>query len=240
MQVGYSVPAFARAKGDGQWEVSLSALPIAIDKESRNGIASPERTAGVAVTFNGVAPWGPPAICRLALPKGISKLTIADGRLTFNLPPVEDPKDGQVSALPLLEVKPRIMASLCKAYAYDDLRELWVARAVFKNTGQRTLRDYQVHFRIPEYTHDWSAWITCPPIIPGQTVVDAYFPLFDIDKCSRIGGTCPAAVEMECEYTVDGKVTRRTTRTKSIFWAQRIAPRRHPNALCHVGAGDQG
>jgi hypothetical protein len=215
LQINYTVAGFARGLGEGKWEISLSNLPV--HKEYRAGVEPTGQVAGVAATFTGSmeTAWGSQAAtCRLVAPTDSTNLKAADGKLTFELPPGEEPKAGQSSASVALEVTPRIMASLCKSYGYEELPELWVARAVLKNTGQRKLTDYRVRFRIPEYAEEWSDWSSSSEIVAGQTVVDTFFPILDIEKTARIDGTRRAMVEMEYEYTADGKVTRDTASKK--------------------------
>lgn len=111
------------------------------------------------------------------------------------------------------ESRPRVISAFAKLYSREAFSHLWVARAVLKNTGDETLSDYRVRFRISEFS-SWSPWMRAKKVLPGQTVVDAYFPVLDLDKLATLTGTRPASLEIEYEYRqADGaKVTESDSR----------------------------
>ncbi len=98
------------------------------------------------------------------------------------------------------ETKPQVMTCLAKSYGNPKFGKFWVGRTVLKNTGGQHLTDYRVRFRLGEYAPTWSAWKHCTDVVPGQTVADTYFPIFDLDKVGRLSGSCRDTLEMEYQY----------------------------------------
>ncbi|MEQ8791257.1 MAG: hypothetical protein RIC55_33655 [Pirellulaceae bacterium] len=104
------------------------------------------------------------------------------------------------------DVKPYLMAALAKSYGNARFTNLWTARSVLKNTGGEVLTDYRVRFRIVDHG-SWSSWKRCENVLPGQTVVDPFFPVLDVDKVAKMTGSRPAMLEVEYEYRrVDGEL----------------------------------
>ena len=114
----------------------------------------------------------------------------------------------------MLQAKPRLLACLGQVYAQPKFTRFWTARGVFKNTSGQTLRDYSVRFRLVGYTSD-AKECSCPVVVPGQTVVDAYFPLLDFKKLVELSDAAPVRLEAEYQYRqADGqKVHKTETRT---------------------------
>src|SRR4051812_38581707 len=103
------------------------------------------------------------------------------------------------------------MTSLAKALSNKAFAQLWTARSQLKNAGKATLRDYRVRFRIAEYAPTWSAWQGTPLVVAGQTVVDSYFPIFNMEKIGRLTGQTRAALEIQYQYKgLDGKTVDET------------------------------
>ena len=99
-----------------------------------------------------------------------------------------------------LEVTPQIMACMAKSYGYEKFAKLWLARTSLKNTGDQTVSDFRVRFRLSDYASEWTPWSRTATIHPGQTVIDAYFPLMNIEKISSVQGRRQAVLEVEYEY----------------------------------------
>jgi transglutaminase-like putative cysteine protease len=87
-------------------------------------------------------------------------------------------------------------------YGNPKWLEMWVARGVFQNDTSETLSDYRARFRIEGYS-SWSPWKRTDKVFPGQTVVDAFYPIID-GKIAHLKGSTPAQVELEYEYTRPG------------------------------------
>ena len=108
-----------------------------------------------------------------------------------------------------LDCKPQLMSSLAKLYGNEQLDAFWAARSVFKNTGDRTVTDYRIRFRVEGFS-SWSNWKKSASVYPGQTVVDPFFPVLDYDKLAAITGSRPALIHCEYEYKVGGEVHQET------------------------------
>jgi hypothetical protein len=102
-----------------------------------------------------------------------------------------------------------LMSSLAKNYSNPKFNFLWAARAVAKNSGDQILENYRVRFRIAEMG-SWGAWQRSARLYPGQTVVDPFFPVFDLEKVMGLNGSRPAVIEVEYEYDVDGRKVHET------------------------------
>jgi hypothetical protein len=140
-------------------------------------------------------------------------------RLSYRVPPALPSRDGRVSFDFELQTKPQVMTCLAKSYGNPKFTQLWVARTVLKNTGEQPFSDYRIRFRLREYAPSWSAWRHSSEVVPGQTVVDAYFPIFDLDKVARLNGSCRDTLEMEYQYRgPDGKLVEVSdSRTVQLF-----------------------
>src|SRR5262249_54305546 len=121
---------------------------------------------------------------RVLLPAGSKdvKLLKSPARLAFRMPAPATADGSKVGADLTLDVKPQLMSALGKSYGNAKFQSLWVARSVFKNTGDQTLNNYQVRFRVVDYTTTWGPWQRVEQVVPGQIVVDAYFPVMDLEK----------------------------------------------------------
>ncbi|MFO0942475.1 MAG: hypothetical protein U0930_17190 [Pirellulales bacterium] len=101
--------------------------------------------------------------------------------------------------------KPLIMSSLAKNYSNPKFNYMWAARGVAVNSGDQLLKNYRIRFRIADMGN-WGPWQRTANVYPGQTVVDPYFPIFDLDKVMAMTGSRPTTIEAEYEYeTADGK-----------------------------------
>ena len=76
---------------------------------------------------------------------------------------------------------------------------MWAARAVATNSGDQVLSNYRVRFRVAEMG-SWGSWQRAARLFPGQTVVDPFFPIFDLEKIMSLNGSRPAVIEVEYEY----------------------------------------
>jgi hypothetical protein len=123
-----------------------------------------------------------------------------DARLTYRLPPNTAGEGNRAEGKFDCKVQPQVMTCLAKLYSNRKFPSLWTARAVLRNTGDKTLKNYRVHFRVPEFTKEWSRWERCEQVVAGQTVVDAYFPLFDLDRLAQLTDVRDTTLEVEYEY----------------------------------------
>ncbi len=140
-------------------------------------------------------------VIKIQLPEGATEARYKQNppSIDYRLPVVADVPNARTSVDFELESKPSIMSSLAKSHSLDVFPYFWTAKQVFRNTGATTVSDYRVRFRINGYS-SWSPWKKSPRVVPGATVVDAFFPILDIDKVAAATGSRPVALEMEMEY----------------------------------------
>lgn len=106
--------------------------------------------------------------------------------------------------------KSQLMSCLAKNYSNPNFNFMWAAKAEVKNTGDQVLNNYRVRFRVAEMG-SWSPWCRTARVYPGQTVVDPFFPIFDLDRIMAMNGSRPAVIEVEYEYEqADGKKVEET------------------------------
>jgi hypothetical protein len=109
-----------------------------------------------------------------------------------------------------LFARPQLLSCLAKCYANPQFNLLWAARSVFHNTGELPITDYRVRHRIIGYS-EWSAWKRSKRVLPGQTVIEPFFPLLDLEKLAGLNSAVTTAVEVEYEYRTPGGETVRET-----------------------------
>lgn len=98
-----------------------------------------------------------------------------------------------------LRVKQRLMSAIYKAYGLGkSFGGQWVGKMVFRNGGQSVMRDLKVRFRVPGYS-EWSLWQKFKEVVPGQTAVATYYPVFE-EKIARLSSNTPADVRVEWKY----------------------------------------
>lgn len=189
----------ARPTDDRSW-----SLPLTQASRQMGLVASFDRT----VIFNAAAntDFGlATTVVRVEAPEGARDLKLSHNpeRLTYRLPV---PKGGDDPAVDFrLEAKAQIMSCLAKSYGNEQFDHLWTARSMLKNTGDQTLENFRIRFRLEGYSA-WSDWKRTARVVPGETVADAFFPVFDLDKIAGLTGPRPIMLEMEYEYqTADGR-----------------------------------
>ncbi len=202
LKIEFTARGVARVGRDRSWGVPL---PDGVPTELigfENGVVRMSQTMsipGVGVATSAI---------RLTLPSGASDVRISRDKLRLNYTlPVPAAAGTIAKARFDVDAKRDVMASLAKVLSNRKFANLWTARGVFKNTGDRVLTDYRVRFRMTEFTPAWSPWAKTPLVVPGQTVVDTYHPIMDLEKVGKLTGQTRAAVEIQWEYTrPDGEV----------------------------------
>lgn len=200
--IEYAQLGLARMTGDDLWEIALgtdSKLDLIhnVDNVAIFSAATQSDLGVAAVSLRIEAPSGA---------KDIQWKQDAD-RITYRFAPPTD--QGTTSSASFdLDARSQIMSALASSYANEGLGELWVARSVLKNTGDQTLLDYRVHYRLAGVS-DWSQWKRSKRVLPGQTIVDAFFPLLDVQRAAETTGNRPMMLEVEYEYRQqDGRMVR--------------------------------
>jgi hypothetical protein len=195
VKIQWTARGLARMGRDQLWEVPLweSKEIDVVSLEGNKAIftGAAETPLGLAVmTVKGTLPEGARDLQILKTP----------ARLGYRLPPPQHGAGNSAALDFTWYAKPQVMTALARAHGNPRFSKMWVARTVVKNTGQQTLQDYGVRFRIADFTSTWSPWQKCAQVVPGQTVVDAYFPIFDLDKVNKMTSSRRAVLEVEYQY----------------------------------------
>jgi hypothetical protein len=137
---------------------------------------------------------------KIVLPHGASDITMEphSNTLTYTCPPHQGVSQGRESPVWRIDAQPHIMAALYKLYGDPRWKAFWVARSIFRNVTSETLTDYQIRYRLSGYS-DWSGWISCDTVHPGQTVATPYHPVIREAVCA-IHSATPADVEAQVRY----------------------------------------
>jgi hypothetical protein len=80
-----------------------------------------------------------------------------------------------------------------------------------------------VRFRVTGFS-SWSAWKKSDVVRPRQTVVDSFFPLFDLEKMAKLNNPLTTSIEVEYEYRdADGeKIEESDTRRVRLLGRNQI------------------
>lgn len=135
--------------------------------------------------------------------------------LSFKMPTPQ--VKGENTRLKLkLFYKKKIMSAIYKLFGNPEFVDLWVAKAIFKNSGDTTLRNLKVRFKMSDFTDGWSEEKINEVVVPGQTVVETYYPILD-RSCAELTGGTPLKLTMEYTYKdISGEV-KTFTKTKRIL-----------------------
>jgi hypothetical protein len=112
--------------------------------------------------------------------------------------------------------KKRIMSATYKLFGNPEFVDLWVAKAIFKNAGDSLIKDLKVRFKLSNYTGGWSEYKINEVVVPGQTVVETYYPILDRSVAELTAGT-PLKLTMEYSYTDASGQPKQYTDTKRII-----------------------
>jgi hypothetical protein len=193
VDIHYTQRGIARIEHGNEWSIAFDpgSTPDLVDIHGTTAIY--EETANSQV---GLAS----AIIRVECPAGSANLknNLSARCFTYELAPKAD-DHGKVDTAFSVDKKDAVMSCLAKCYSNERFSFLWAARSRFDNRGSATLSDYRVRFRIDGFS-GWSQWHHTSKVYPGQTVVDPYFPVFDLDKLNVLTGPRPAMVQIEYEY----------------------------------------
>ncbi|TET60053.1 hypothetical protein E3J48_07100 [Candidatus Aerophobetes bacterium] len=135
------------------------------------------------------------------LPKEASNVKYDENRgmLTYFLP--EEPSSGYCRLDLSLRCKPRLTPATYKVYGNPNISngDMWVAKAIFKNTGASNIRDLKISYKLGEYS-DWSIPTTYSLIVPGGCVVDLYYPIIST-RVTELSSRTPVDVRVKYEFS---------------------------------------
>ncbi|MEM1061928.1 MAG: hypothetical protein AAGJ97_06330, partial [Planctomycetota bacterium] len=143
-------------------------------------------------------------------PEGASDVAFdpRTNRLTYYYEPdVEVAGDARIDLD--VDAKDLLMSCLAKSYGDRDFANMWAARSIARNRGETLVEDFRIRFRVSGIGA-WSGWKRSPRVYPGQTVVDPFFPIFDLDKVMSMTGSRPVMLEVEYRYEADGERVEET------------------------------
>lgn len=103
-----------------------------------------------------------------------------------------------------LETKPKVMSSLAQIYGNEKFDNFWVARSRFTNTGNTVIKNMRVRYRVANLS-SWSGWKKTQIVYPGQTIIEPFFPVLDVEKIAKFNSTRNAMVEVEYRFQADGE-----------------------------------
>lgn len=97
-----------------------------------------------------------------------------------------------------LFVRPEIVTATYKLYG-DPGQNMWVARTIIKNTGDVSVKDFAIKYKIDGYC-DWTSTENYPEIVPGETVRDYCWPSLSPEAIERISTKTSAELTMQYEF----------------------------------------
>ncbi len=120
------------------------------------------------------------------------------GLLTYSLP--EESRLGYPELELSLKHKPRLIPAIYKVYGRPDILDgnMWVAKAVFKNSGQSNIRDLKISYKLGEYS-DWSIPTTYSLVVPEGYVIDLYYPIIS-SRISQLSSRTPVDIRVKYEF----------------------------------------
>lgn len=119
-----------------------------------------------------------------------------------------------------LYFKDKIISGVYKTYGVKDADPpMWLAKSIFRNGMDGTITDLKVRYKVTDYT-EWSSWHNYAALVPSQTVVDLYYPIFS-SACARLTSRAPSELHIEYEYTDPTGKNRRGSDTRSLTMLDR-------------------
>lgn len=196
---------YARNLGEGEWLVDLEL------EEGQNVLRFGRKEEEEGTTLIWVVSQTNDEVAvemtmGVRLPAGATDIRVQEREGVFRFHLDRAPGEGKPRLQTALRVKPRILTGAYKAYGLAEAApDHWLAKAVIKNVGPSVIRHLRVRFQIPGFA-DWGLWTKFAELVPGQTVVVPYHPVFDA-KVAQLQSKTPANILYEYSYEdVDGTV----------------------------------
>ena len=100
-----------------------------------------------------------------------------------------------------INVKEAIMPIAYKVYADPSVEngKYYLAKTIFYNKGKGKIKNLKISYRVPGFI-EWTTPYRYEEILPGQTVVNLFYPKFS-SKILDILNTTPASVEIRYRYS---------------------------------------
>ena len=118
--------------------------------------------------------------------------------MTYSLP--EEPRLGYCELELSLKYKPRLIPAIYKVYGRLDILDgnMWVAKAVFKNSGDSNVRNLKISYKLGEYS-DRSIPTTYSLVVPEGYVIDLYYPII-FSRISELSSRTPVDIRVKYEF----------------------------------------
>lgn len=109
-----------------------------------------------------------------------------------------------------IETKPTVMTVAYKAYGNAEAADgrFWLAKMVMHNSGEDSLRDLSVSYRVPGLI-EWTTPDTAAELLPGQTAVLPIYPRFP-SRVAQTRSRTPQSLEIKMEWLSGGEAKDRT------------------------------
>ena len=198
--------AYSKPYKEGRWAVNLASQNMRFLSLSQ-GVARFETT-----TKTNTSVMEKTFVVHLPLGSTDHKYSQYTRMLTYNFVPKFESNSGDIDFT--LEAKPKLMSSFAKVYGDEKFEKFWTARSKFHNAGGQVIRNLRIRYRITNLS-TWSQWKKSAVVYPNQTVVEAFFPVFDTDKLAQFTNARTAMVEVEYRYDMNNK-TKTDTDTRKI------------------------
>lgn len=200
--IEYTHVGLARLTSDDLWEIDFAA-------DTKHELLATFDTMAILTTTRHTDLGEAAVTVRIEIPKTGKDLRLLHSpeRVTYRFAPPSTTGTGPQATF-ALDARGQLMSMLARPYSDSRFGDLWAARSVFKNTGDQTLSDYRVHYRVAGFSN-WSEWKKARRVLPGQTVVDPYFPVLDLEKLGQLASSRSVMLEVEYEYRQqDGRTAR--------------------------------
>ncbi|BCD61318.1 hypothetical protein NitYY0826_C0157 [Nitratiruptor sp. YY08-26] len=97
-------------------------------------------------------------------------------------------------------VRDAIMPMAYKVYGNPEVEngKYYLAKVVFHNSGKGYIKNLKISYRVPKFI-EWTTPMEYGEVLPGQTVVDLFYPQFP-EKILNILNATPAKLEIKYSY----------------------------------------
>jgi hypothetical protein len=104
------------------------------------------------------------------------------------------------------EVKPSIMSVGYKIYGNPkiDNGHFYLSKIQFKNTGEHSVTDFQISYKVDDYTPDWSEPEVHKEIPAGYSFNALYYPRFQ-DKIAKLRNSVTTTFRARAKWKEEGK-----------------------------------
>ncbi len=208
--ITFTIPGFAHPLKNNAWQILFRTdeTPIKVEINKEDALISLAVNTDFGLSLR---------LFILIFPSGSNNIQMLrnPNQFIFEMPRPSSVKNSPAQGEMQWEAKPYIITCIAKSYGYEKFDILWLARSRFKNTGGEPIQEYQVRFRVADFSTTWNPWNIYPQVLPGQLIVTPFFPLLDIEKINKLEGRRQTLIEMEYEYKLaDGQILRKNDSAK--------------------------